>query len=158
MPRSSRSGNSTRRRSVSPASDARSLERPRLEDRPGTVENRARMAGGIHGQAAAGAKRAPGREHVFRLLGKGNDLLVAEPEANARSAPRSGAVLAGCRLAGDQDEHLAGFVVAQTHLAALPFGLAGGECGLARGSRGGIDSLGLQHLMNADYERLDLRF
>ena len=45
-------------------------------------------------------------------------------KADAWRALRGGAVLAGGGFARHQDEHLAGVVVAETHLADLPFRLA----------------------------------
>src|SRR5256885_921242 len=116
MPRSSSSGSSTSRRSIAPASGAGWFERPALEDRPGTVEDRARMAGWIHGQTAPRAERTPRGQHRLGLLGEGDDLLVAQPEPDATGVLRRRAVLAGCRLAGDQHEHLARLVVAEAHL------------------------------------------
>src|SRR5258708_2539031 len=155
MPSSSSSGSSTRRRSIRSASWGRSFERPRSEDRPGTVENRARMAGGIHRQAAAWAQGAPCGQQVFRLFRESDDLLVAEPEANARGVLGL-RLLAGGGLAGYQDEHLACFVVAETHLADLPLGLPGREPSLAGNAFRALDPLGFEHLVEANDQSLDL--
>src|SRR6266850_720471 len=146
MPSSSSSGSSTRRRSISSASWGEPVE-CRLEDRPGTVENRARMAGGIHREPAARAQWAPGGQYVLGLLRERGDLLMAEPEANARGVFGRRAVLARGGLAGHQDEHLAGFVVSESHLADLPFGLPGREPGLAGSPFKRLDPLGFQHLV-----------
>src|SRR5487761_1031895 len=127
MPTSSRSGSSTRRRSIASPSRGTFCDRPVLEDRPGTVEHRARVAGWIHRQAAPRAQRAPGGQDVLSLLGEGHPLLMAEPEANAGRVLRRRAVLAGGGLARHQDEHLAGLVVAETHLADLPLRLTRGQ-------------------------------
>src|SRR6266581_4988886 len=157
MPRSSSSGSSISKRSDSsnqlgpraPGAGGEP-ERPPLEDRPGTVENRARMAGGIHRQPAAGTQWPPGGQHALRLFRECDDLLMAEPEANARRLLGfCRAVLAG-RRARHQNEHLAGFVIAEPHLADLPFGLAGRERRLARGTLDKLDPLGLQHLVKAN--------
>src|SRR5579864_2198544 len=135
-----------------------------LEDGSGAIHDRARMAGRVHGQPAARAERAPRGQHGLSLLGEGDDLLVAEPEADAGRIVAGGGswLLAGFRrgrtLAGHEYEHAPGFVVAEAHLADLPLRLAGDV--LARLGRrlGLVDALSLHHLVQADDEGLDLRF
>src|SRR5947199_8183805 len=110
------SGRSTSRRSAT------------SEDGPCTVHDRAWVAGRVHGEAASGAERPPRGQDGLGLFRKRDHLVVAEPEAH-----RWGIFvgwerftrIAGGRLAGDEDEHLAGVVVAEPHLADLPLGLAG---------------------------------
>src|ERR1700674_5804965 len=86
--------------------------RPRLEDRPGTVGDRAGMTCGIDRQPAARAEGTTGGQDRLGLLGERDHLLMAEPEPNARSADLSD-LLAGRRLAGDENEHAPGLVVAE---------------------------------------------
>src|ERR1700737_4086543 len=74
------------------------------EDRPGTVVDRAGVAGWVHGPAAARAERAARREHRLRLFRERDDLVGAEPEAHARRVVCR-AFLPGRSLARDQDEH-----------------------------------------------------
>src|SRR5258708_33218315 len=81
------------------------------------------MAGGIHGEAAAWAKGTARAQHGLGLLREGNDLLVAEPEPDARRVI-AGAFLAGRPLARDQNEHAAGLGVPETPFADLPLPLA----------------------------------
>src|SRR6202011_5456064 len=89
------------------------------EDRPGTVVDRAGVAGWVHGQAAARAQRAARREHRLRLFRERDDLVGAEPEAHARRVVGR-AFLAGRPLARDQDEHAPVLVVSKAHLTYLP--------------------------------------
>src|ERR1700694_5963574 len=103
------SGSFTRSRSV-----AVGLPDPALEDRPGTVGDRAGVAGGIDRQPAARAERTSGSQDRLGLLGGGDHLLMAAPEPDARSADL-GDLLAGRRLAGDENEHAPGLVVAEPH-------------------------------------------
>src|ERR1035437_5852712 len=149
------SGSSARRRSIASASWGAPCERPGLEDRPGTVADRARVAGGVDRKSAAWAQWAPRRQDRLGLLGERDHLLMAEPEADTGRVLRR-AVLAGCRLAGHQDEHPPLFVIAQAHLANLPFRLAGREGSLARRPLRHLDPLRLHHLMEAHDQCLDL--
>src|SRR5207302_7239012 len=135
------------------------------EDRPGTVHDRTGMAGGIHWQTTSRAKWPAGGKHRLSLLREGDHLVVAEPEAHARRVVRGRRL---CRLgrlgrgslARDQDDHLAGLVIAQAHLADLPLGLVrlgAAQRGLRRLLRR-FDLLGLEHLVQAQEEGLDLGF
>ena len=115
------------------------------------------MAGGVHGEAAARAKGTARAQHGLGLLGEGDDLLVAEPEADAGRVI-AGAFLAGGPLACDQNEHVAVFVVPETHLADLPLRLAGLQSRLTTCRCDSFETLRLDHLLEPDDERLDLRF
>src|ERR1700674_491097 len=126
-----------------------------LEDRPGTVGDRAGMAGGIDRQPAARAQRPACGEHLLRLFGEGNNLLVAQPEADARRVCLGG-LLAGGRLAGDQHEHAPRLVIPEAHLSNLPFRLPGHERRVTRLPLRHLDALCLHHLVKADDQRLDL--
>src|SRR5260370_22112236 len=109
------SGSRGRRCSVAAAGDS--------EDRSGTVFDRAWMAGGVHGEAAAWAKGTARPQHGLGLLREGNDLLVTEPEPDAGRVI-AGAFLAGRALARDHNEHAAGLVVPPAHLTHHPPALA----------------------------------
>src|SRR4029077_9976316 len=100
------SGSSARRRSVSA-----------LEDRPRAIGDRAGVAGWVHRESAAGAERASGGQDGLGLFGKGDDLVVAEPEAHAWRTSRGGlfALIARRALAGNEDEHPARLMVAEAH-------------------------------------------
>src|SRR5207302_4963692 len=100
------------------------------EDRAGTVVDRARVAGGVHRQAAARAQRAAGGEHALGLLREVGRLLVAEPEADAgRLLARS--LVARRAFARDEDEHAPVLVVPQPHLVLLQLRLSVQECDAA---------------------------
>jgi hypothetical protein len=115
------------------------------------------MAGRIHGQTAARAQGPARAQHGLRLLGEGDDLLGAQPEADAWGVV-AGALLAGCALARDEDEHAPIFVVPEPHLADLPLRLAGLKARIRSGGGDPLDALVRDHLLEPDYERLDLRF
>ncbi len=82
---------------------------------------------------------------------------MAEPEPDARRVI-AGAFLAGRPLARDQNEHAAVLVVPETHFADLPLRLAGLQAGLTRCRCDRFETLRLDHLLEPDEERLDLRF
>src|SRR6266852_8925047 len=134
------SGSSARRRSVSIS-----------EDRPRAIGYRARVAGRVHREPTPRAQRATGGQDRLRLLGEGDYLVVAEPEAHARRVARGAlrTLFARRALAGDQDEHPAGFVVAEAHLSDLPLGLARLEADVCGRPGGGLDALRLDHLVQA---------
>src|SRR6267378_3523724 len=142
------SGSCASKRSVGSAEES--------EDRAGTVFDRTRVAGGVHRQPAAWAQRAAGGQHALGLYGEFGRLLVAEPEAHARSL-LARARVARRAFAGDQDEHAPVLVVAQSHFTDLPLGLAGQERAAARSRVHAFDALVGHHLLQADEEGLDLR-
>src|ERR1700737_3778344 len=150
------SGSPHRRRSASSASGTRPRE---SEDGPCAIHDRARVAGGIHGQAASGAQRAARGEHRLSLLGEVDDLLGTEPEADAGDVVcLRWLLLAGSRFARDQHEHVAAFVVSQADLPDLPLRLARFGARVAWGFLlGALDALLLQHLVQPDDQGLDLR-
>lgn len=80
---------------------------------------------------------------------------MAQPEPNAGSIV--GACLTGGALAGDEHEHVALLVVTEAHLPDLPLGLARLNARVPRGRFGAFDALRLHHLLQADYQGLDLR-
>src|SRR6202049_4683354 len=131
-------------------------EAPRLEDRPGTVGDRAGMAGGIDRQPAARAEGTAGGQDRLRLLGERDHLLMAEPESDARGADL-GSLLASRRLARHQHEHAPRLVVPEPHLPDLPFRLAWHEGGIPRLSLRRLDALRFHHLVEAKDQCLDLR-
>src|ERR1700674_1345017 len=102
----------------------------------------------------------------LRFLRERDDLVVAEPEPNARGvalvggarrAPGRRFLLTDRSLARDQDEHPASLVVAKPHLADLPFRLPWYEPTGRPGVFGHGDSLRLHHLVQPDDQGLDLR-
>src|SRR5256885_13529330 len=131
------------------------------EDGPCTVHDRAWVAGRVHGQAASRAERPPRGQDGLGLFRKRDHLVVAEPEAHRWGIVGEGSLtrIAGSRLAGDEDEHLAGVVVAEPHLADLPLGPAGPRVVGSRlgGALRSLDLLCLHHLVNTDEEGLELR-
>src|SRR2546428_12425535 len=90
----------------------RSVASTESEDRSGTVVDRARVAGGVHRQPAARAQRAARGQHALGLLGEFGRLLVAEPEAHARSLVAR-ALVARRAFAGDEGEHAPLLVVTE---------------------------------------------
>src|SRR4029077_12238451 len=102
------SGSSARRRSVLAS-----------EDRPRAIGDRAGVAGWVHGESAAGAERPSGGQDRLGLLREGDHPVVAEADTTRWGIPGGGlfALVARRALARNQDEHPAGFVVAEAHLA-----------------------------------------
>src|SRR5260370_6231714 len=114
------------------------------------------MAGGVHRQAAARAWWPARAQHGLGLLGERDDLLGAEPEADAGRVVDS-AFLAGGALARDEHEHAPVFVVSEAHLADLPLPLAGLKPRVAGGGLDRPAALERDHVAGAAPRRPGVR-